>query len=68
MGPVFTMSITVDVAVTEPNDAPSAPDSTPASPTKRDHDRHRRVGHCDFCHTPLPKFTRLRTWRGWGFG
>jgi hypothetical protein len=67
-GPVFTMSITVDMAAIELHDAPSAPEETRASPPKRDRDGQRQAGRCDFCHAPLPAFTRLRTWRGWGFG
>ena len=65
-GPVFTMSITVDMAALELNDAPSAlidPRSTTEAANIR-----RVAGRCDFCHAPLPVFTRLRTWRGWGFG
>jgi hypothetical protein len=62
------MSIRAEVAAIEPNDAPSAPNTTTASPTQRDRNPHRVAGHCDFCHAPLPLFTRLRTWRGWGFG
>jgi hypothetical protein len=68
VGPVFTMSITVDVAAIEIDNAPSAPEPLPAAPQKRDHDGHRQAGRCDFCHAPLPAFTRLRTSRGWGFG
>jgi hypothetical protein len=67
-GLVFTMSVTVDVAAVEPNDAPSVPDTALAPTTKQDRDPYRVAGHCDFCHAPLPLFTRLRTWRGWGFG
>lgn len=67
-GTVFTMSVAVDVAATEMNDAPSVPATTSASLTKRDHSPHRVPGRCDFCHAPLPAFTRVRTWRGWGFG
>jgi hypothetical protein len=62
---VFTMSITVDMAAFETHDAP---EETRASPPKRDRDGRRQAGRCDFCHAPLPAFTRLRTWRGWGFG
>jgi hypothetical protein len=62
------MSITVDVAAIEIDHAPSTPDSLPVAPQKRDHRRERQAGRCDFCHTPLPAFTRLRTRRGWGFG
>jgi len=67
-GPVFTMAITVDVTATESSDAPSAPDITSALPRKRGHEAHRKAGHCDFCQVRLPRFTRLRTRRGWGFG
>jgi hypothetical protein len=67
-GPVFTMSIAVISTVIELNDAASAPDMSLTAPLKAEH-RHQRVaGRCDFCHAPLPLFTRLRTWRGWGFG
>jgi hypothetical protein len=68
VGPVFTMSITVDMAAIETPDAASAPEPTHALPSKRDHGGQRVAGRCDFCHAPLPAFTRLRTWRGWGFG
>jgi hypothetical protein len=58
------MSITVDMAALELTDVPSAPDKSIEAPSNP-----RRVsGRCDFCHAPLPLFTRLRTWRGWGFG
>ena len=67
VGPVFTMSITVDVAAIEIDHAPSTPDWLPVAPQKRDHHRERQAGRCDFCHAPLPAFTRLRTRRGWGF-
>ena len=63
-GPVFTMSVTVDTAALELNDAPSAPDRPLAAPRSP----RRVAGRCDFCHAPLPLFTRLRTWRGWGLG
>jgi len=26
------------------------------------------MGRCDFCRRPLPRFARLNTHRGWGFG
>jgi hypothetical protein len=68
VGPVFTMSITVDVTAIEHPDEPSEPESAPASPPTRDRHRPRQVGRCDFCHARLPAFTRLRTRRGWGFG
>jgi len=63
-GPVFTMSVTVDMAALKLTDAPLAPEKSQEAP------RHaqRVAGRCDFCHAPLPLFTRLRTWRGWGFG
>jgi hypothetical protein len=67
-GSVFTMSITVDVTAIEIDNAPEAAELSPAAPQKRDHDGHRQTGRCDFCHAPLPAFTRLRTRRGWGFG
>lgn len=62
-GPVFTMSVTVDVAAIELTDAPSALDKPLAAPRNRP----RVHGWCDFCHSPLPLFTRLGTRRGWGF-
>jgi hypothetical protein len=62
------MSITVDVAAIEIDDVPATPEPLSASPPKRDHYRARQAGRCDFCHVPLPEFTRLRTRRGWGFG
>ena len=65
--PVFTMSITVDVAAIEIDDAPAIPEPVAASPPKRDQRRQDQVGRCDFCHATLPAFTRLRTRRGWGF-
>jgi hypothetical protein len=68
VGPVFTMSITVDVTVIESENAPAIPEPLAASAPKRDHDGQRQAGRCDFCHAPLPAFTRLRVWRGWGFG
>ena len=67
LGPVFTMSITVEVAAIEHHDEPAIPEPLPAAPPKRDHHRVRQAGRCDFCHAPLPAFTRLRTRRGWGF-
>lgn len=68
VAPVFTISITVDVAAIEIDDAPAMPEPLPASLPKRDHHRQRQAGRCDFCQAPLPAFTRLRTRRGWGFG
>jgi hypothetical protein len=62
-GPVFTMSITVDVAAIEIDHAPAVPEPPP----KRDQNRLRQAGRCDFCPAQLPAFTRLRTRRGWGF-
>jgi hypothetical protein len=62
------MSITVDMAAIELNDAASALDISFTAPRKTERTGQRVVGRCDFCHAPLPKFTRLRTWRGWGFG
>jgi hypothetical protein len=62
------MPITVDVAAIEITDVPSAPEQTSASPQKHNGHGHRKAGRCDFCHAPLPLFTRLRTGRGWGFG
>jgi hypothetical protein len=67
VGPVFTMSITVDVAAIEHPDEPAIPEPLRVAPPKRDHQRQRQAGGCDFCHAPLPMFTRLRTRRGWGF-
>jgi hypothetical protein len=65
--PVFTMSITADMAAIENDNAPSTPEPLPVGPQKPDHNRHRQVGRCDFCPAILPAFTRLRTRRGWGF-
>lgn len=65
--PVFRMSVTVDVAVIESTDAPSAPDRPLQTPCKSEQRRARVPGRCDFCHAPLPLFTRLGTRRGWGF-
>ena len=67
MGPVFTISITVDVAAIEHHDEPAIPEPLSAAPPKRGHPRQRQAGRCDFCHAPLPMFTRLRTRRGWAF-
>ena len=67
-GPVFTMSVAVDVAVLELTDAPCAPDRPLEAPRNAERSRHRVPGRCDFCHTPLPLFTRLGTRGGWGFG
>jgi hypothetical protein len=61
------MSITVDVAAIEHPDEPAKPEPVPALPPKGKHHRERQVGRCDFCHVPLPAFTRLRTRHGWGF-
>lgn len=66
--PVFTMSVTVDMAALELTDAPLAPDGPLDAPRKAEHHHQRVAGRCDFCHAPLPLFTRLRTWRGWCFG
>ena len=68
VGPVFTMSITVDVAAIETLDAPCTPEERIIAPTRRDDGGQRPVRRCDFCHAPLPAFTRLRSGRGWGFG
>jgi len=68
VGPVFTMSITADVAAIEHQDEPTVTEPLPALPPKRDHHRQRQAGRCDFCYALLPVFTRLRTRRGWGFG
>jgi hypothetical protein len=65
--PVFTISIPVDVAATEHHDELAISEPVSASVPKHDHPRHREAGRCDFCHVPLPAFTRLRTRRGWGF-
>jgi hypothetical protein len=67
LGPVFTMSITVDVAAIEIEHASAEPKLLATSPPKCDHHRQRQAGRCDFCHAPLPAFTRLRTRSGWGF-
>jgi len=67
-GTLFTMSITVDMAALELTDAPSAPHRPLEAPGKAPCSPQRITGRCDFCHAPLPLFTRLRTWRGWGFG
>ena len=68
VGPVFTMSITVDVTAIEAADAPCTPEETSIAPPRRDHGGQRQARRCDFCHAPLPAFTRLGTRRGWGFG
>jgi hypothetical protein len=68
VAPVFTMSITVDVAAIETSDAPCTPEQRSAAAPTSDHGGQRQVRRCDFCRAPLPAFTRLRTWRGWGFG
>jgi hypothetical protein len=67
-GAVFTMSITADVAAIETPDALGTPEETSTLPPKCAREAQRKAGGCDFCHAPLPAFTRLRTWRGWGFG
>ena len=67
VAPVFTMSIKVDVAAIESADEPAKAEPVPVSMPKRDHRRRREAGRCDFCHAPLPAFTRLRPRRGWGF-
>jgi hypothetical protein len=67
-GPVFTMSVTVDTAALELADAPSGSDKPLEAVPKAEHHLKRVAGRCDFCRAPLPLFTRLRTWRGWGFG
>jgi hypothetical protein len=61
------MSITVAVAAIETDHAPANPEPVPALPPKQGNHRQRQAGRCDFCHAPLPPFTRLRTRRGWGF-
>jgi hypothetical protein len=66
--PVLTMSVTVDMAALELTDAPLAPDKSLEAPCTAQRNPQRVAGRCDFCHAPLPLFTRLRTWRGWGFG
>jgi hypothetical protein len=58
------MSVTVDMAALKLTDAPLAPEKSQEAPRHAQH----VAGRCDFCHAPLPLFTRLRTWRGWGFG
>jgi hypothetical protein len=57
------MSVTVDMAALELTDAPFAPEKS----HEARRNPQRVAGRCDFCHAPLPLFTRLRTWRGWGF-
>ena len=66
VGPVFTMSITVAVAAIETTDVPEILEPVAAVLSTRDHPRQRQAGRCDFCHAPLPAFTRLQTRRGWG--
>jgi hypothetical protein len=66
-GSVFTMPITVDATEIESEDVPPAPNTTPSPPSRHRHG-HRVVGRCDFCHAPLPLFTRLQTRRGWAIG
>ena len=67
-GPVCTMSVTVDMTALELTDAPSGSDKPIDAARRAVHNPQRVAGRCDFCHGPLPLFTRLRTWRGWGFG
>jgi hypothetical protein len=67
-GPVFTMSVTVDTAALEITDAPCGSAQPLEVALKAERNLKRVPGRCDFCHAPLPPFTRLRTWRGWGFG
>jgi hypothetical protein len=62
------MSVTVDMAAIELDDAPSPPDKSLGGAPKAVRNPQRVPGRCDFCHAPLALFTRLRTWRGWGFG
>ena len=64
-GPVFTMSITVDLAAIETADVPEILELLAALAPPRDRDRPRQAGRCDFCRAPLPVFTRLQTRRGW---
>jgi hypothetical protein len=68
VGLVFTMSVTVDTAALEITDAPSGSDKPLEAASKAQRNPQHVPGRCDFCHAPLPLFTRLRTWRGWGFG
>jgi hypothetical protein len=56
------------VTVIELTDAPCVPDTALETPRKTEYCRVQTAGRCDFCHAPLPAFTRLRTRRGWGFG
>jgi hypothetical protein len=65
---VFTMPATVDVAALELRDALPTPEPAIVVPKRRDPDGPRQIGHCDFCHAPLPLFTRLQTRRGWANG
>jgi hypothetical protein len=62
------MSVTVDMAAIELDDAPSLPDKPLAVVPKAERNPQRVPGRCDFCRAPLPLFTRLRTRRDWGFG
>jgi hypothetical protein len=64
-GPVFTMSITADVAAIETADVPEILEPLVALAPRRDGNRPRQAGRCHFCDAPLPAFTRLRTRRGW---
>jgi hypothetical protein len=66
--PVFTMSVTVDTAATEITDEPPRSAEPLEAAPKAERNPQRVAGQCDFCCAPLPRFTRLRTWRGWGFG
>ena len=64
-GPVFTMSVTVNTAAIELNDAPSALDRPLATPRKAERSPQRVAGRCDFCHAPFsdtlsPALERLR--------
>jgi len=66
--PVRDEDSTSYVAAIETADAPCTPEETTIALPRRDHGGQRQVRRCDFCHAPLPAFTRLRTRRGWGFG
>jgi hypothetical protein len=61
------MSITVDVAAIEHPNELAISEPVAVSVPKHEHPRRREAGRCDFCHAPLPQFTRLRTRRGWAY-
>jgi hypothetical protein len=55
---VFTMPVAVEVAALELTDAPSTPVRPREPPCKTPHRRARVAGRCDFCHAPLPLFSK----------